>query len=116
MVTLPSAVEAAEVKAWIEDPARLEYLRGVFSTTTRFGQLQGVAATVAGRNVYLRFKCSTGDAMGMNVCARDPRWFSWLFQITHSAVLPCARPFPSSFLFSGLDGDEHLAICREGST
>lgn len=59
-----------QVKEWIELPERLEYLRSVFSTTTRFGYLQSVNATVAGRNVYLRFKCSTGDAMGMNMVGK----------------------------------------------
>jgi hydroxymethylglutaryl-CoA reductase (NADPH) len=59
-----------QVKHWVEDPERLEYLRSVFSTTTRYGSLQNVAATVAGRNVYLRFKCSTGSAMGMNMVGK----------------------------------------------
>ena len=38
-----------------------------FNSTTSFGRLESIDATVAGRNVYLRFACMSGDAMGMNM-------------------------------------------------
>lgn len=34
------------------------------------GKLQGLMSTVAGRNVYLRFNCFAGDAMGMNMVSK----------------------------------------------
>ncbi|KNC73882.1 hydroxymethylglutaryl-coenzyme A reductase [Sphaeroforma arctica JP610] len=70
VVTMPTVVHAAHLKKWIEEPQRIDYLREVFSSTTRFGKLQKVDATVAGRHVYLRFSCSTGDAMGMNMVGK----------------------------------------------
>lgn len=81
--------EAAAVRAWTEDPAnfaRLQVRRtqprsprapgvahggarvqNAFKSTSRFGQLASMRTTVAGRNVFLRFRCTTGDAMGMNM-------------------------------------------------
>ena len=38
--------------------------------TSRFAKLQGVKCALAGRNLYMRFNCSTGDAMGMNMVSK----------------------------------------------
>lgn len=38
--------------------------------SSRFGRLQGIKCAMAGKNVYLRFTCSTGDAMGMNMVSK----------------------------------------------
>jgi hydroxymethylglutaryl-CoA reductase (NADPH) len=38
--------------------------------SSRFGKLQGINCALAGRNVYIRFTCSTGDAMGMNMVSK----------------------------------------------
>jgi len=35
--------------------------------SSRFGKLQGIQCALAGRNLYMRFTSSTGDAMGMNM-------------------------------------------------
>ena len=67
---LPSAVAAADFAKWIEDPDRFELLSRLFSETTRFGKFHSVKATVAGRNVFLRVRCTTGDAMGMNMVGK----------------------------------------------
>jgi len=37
---------------------------------TRFARLQSISCALAGRNVYIRFRCSTGDAMGMNMVSK----------------------------------------------
>ena len=38
--------------------------------SSRFGRLQGIHCALAGRNLYIRFTCSTGDAMGMNMVSK----------------------------------------------
>ena len=45
----------------------LSFLQEAFNSTTNYGRLNSVDATIAGRNVYLRFCCMSGDAMGMNM-------------------------------------------------
>jgi hydroxymethylglutaryl-CoA reductase (NADPH) len=38
--------------------------------SSRFGRLQNIKCTIAGKNLYMRFSCSTGDAMGMNMVSK----------------------------------------------
>jgi hydroxymethylglutaryl-CoA reductase (NADPH) len=65
-----SARRAAQAKLWIEDSANMLKLKSAFESTTSFGKLIGIAPTVAGKNVYLRLKCFSGDAMGMNMVSK----------------------------------------------
>ncbi|CAL5001231.1 unnamed protein product [Urochloa decumbens] len=67
---LPTARRAAEVRAFLEDPANFETLSMVFNRSSRFARLQGVQCAMAGRNLYMRFTSSTGDAMGMNMISK----------------------------------------------
>lgn len=66
-VRLKSAKDAALLKIWCEERENFEKLKSAFESTTSFGKLEGLGVTVAGRNVYLRLRCFSGDAMGMNV-------------------------------------------------
>lgn len=38
--------------------------------SSRFGRLQSIQCAIAGKNLYMRFRCSTGDAMGMNMVSK----------------------------------------------
>ncbi|KAJ1269136.1 hypothetical protein BS78_07G187700 [Paspalum vaginatum] len=67
---LPTARRAAELKAFLEDPDNFDTLSMVFNRSSRFARLQGVQCAMAGRNLYMRFTCSTGDAMGMNMVSK----------------------------------------------
>jgi hypothetical protein len=67
---LPNAMRAAEVKKWVEIRDNYIVLETAFNSTTNFGRLDSVDATVAGRNVFLRFCCMSGDAMGMNMVSK----------------------------------------------
>ena len=68
VLELESACAAADFAA--EIPELLESMKEWFATQTNFGKLESVTPTVAGRYVYLRFRASTGDAMGMNMVGK----------------------------------------------
>ncbi|XP_010927300.1 3-hydroxy-3-methylglutaryl-coenzyme A reductase 3-like [Elaeis guineensis] len=70
VVRLPSARRAAELVAFVEEPTNFETLAVVFNRSSRFARLQGIQCALAGRNLYMRFSCSTGDAMGMNMVSK----------------------------------------------
>lgn len=65
-----SAEHAATVKAWVDEPSNFDELRQAFESTTRFGKLLRIETSLAGRQLFLRFVCSTGDAMGMNMVSK----------------------------------------------
>uniref|UniRef100_A0A7N0UYL9 3-hydroxy-3-methylglutaryl coenzyme A reductase n=1 Tax=Kalanchoe fedtschenkoi TaxID=63787 RepID=A0A7N0UYL9_KALFE len=70
VVRFGSAKRAAELKFFLEDPMNFEMLALVFNKSSRFGRLQSVKCAIAGKNLYMRFSCSTGDAMGMNMVSK----------------------------------------------
>ncbi|KAK9944440.1 hypothetical protein M0R45_010010 [Rubus argutus] len=70
VVRFNSAKRAAELKFFMEDPDNYETISTVFNKSSRFGRLQTVKCAVAGKNLYMRFCCSTGDAMGMNMVSK----------------------------------------------
>lgn len=67
---MTSAMQAAELKAWCEQGENLALLRDAFASTSRFGRLQSLDVHVAGRNAFMRFRCASGDAMGMNMVSK----------------------------------------------
>jgi len=69
-VRMPSAMRAAAMKKWVEIRENYKRLEEAFNSTTNFGKLQSIDCTVAGRNIYLRFCCMSGDAMGMNMVSK----------------------------------------------
>ncbi|XP_057862642.2 3-hydroxy-3-methylglutaryl-coenzyme A reductase 1 [Cryptomeria japonica] len=70
VVRFQSAKRAAELKFFIEDPANSDILSDIFNRTSRFARLQGIKCAIAGKNLYMRFSCFTGDAMGMNMVSK----------------------------------------------
>ncbi|KAK9948210.1 hypothetical protein M0R45_003797 [Rubus argutus] len=70
VVRFNSAVRAAELKFFLEDPENFDSLAIVFNRSSRFAKLQGIKCAIAGKNLYMRFTCSTGDAMGMNMVSK----------------------------------------------
>ncbi|KAL6561986.1 3-hydroxy-3-methylglutaryl-coenzyme A (HMG-CoA) reductase isozyme [Orobanche gracilis] len=70
VVRFGTAKRAAELKFFLEDPLNFEPLSLVFNSSSRFGRLQSIKCAIAGKNLYIRFSCSTGDAMGMNMVSK----------------------------------------------
>jgi len=70
VVRFATAKRAADLKYYIEDPNNSENLSLIFNRTSRFAKLQGLQCGIAGRNLYIRFSCFTGDAMGMNMVSK----------------------------------------------
>lgn len=70
VVRFSSAARAAELKFFVEDPLNFDTLAVVFNRSSRFAKLQRIQCSIAGKNVYMRFTCSTGDAMGMNMVSK----------------------------------------------
>ena len=55
---------------YIEDPNNFDTLSILFNSTSRFTKLQGIKCALAGRNLYICFKFSTWNAMGMNTVSK----------------------------------------------
>ncbi|XP_020203785.1 3-hydroxy-3-methylglutaryl-coenzyme A reductase 1 [Cajanus cajan] len=70
VVRFSSAKRASQLKFFLEDPLNFDTLALVFNRSSRFARLQGIHCAMAGKNAYLRFTCSTGDAMGMNMVSK----------------------------------------------
>ena len=87
LVRTHSLKESAELKAWVEAPANFARIAAAFDSTSRFAKLQKVQCATAGRNVYIRFKALSGDAMGMNMITKGVSAALELFR----AVFPGMR-------------------------
>ncbi|XP_071697489.1 3-hydroxy-3-methylglutaryl-coenzyme A reductase 3-like [Rutidosis leptorrhynchoides] len=70
VVRFGTAKRAADLKFFLEEPLNFETLASVFNKSSRFGRLQTIRCAIAGKNLYIRFTCSTGDAMGMNMVSK----------------------------------------------
>lgn len=70
VVRFGTAKRAADLKFFLEDPLHFDTLSLVFNRSSRFGRLQSIKCAIAGKNLYMRFCCSTGDAMGMNMVSK----------------------------------------------
>ncbi|XP_058751538.1 3-hydroxy-3-methylglutaryl coenzyme A reductase 2-B-like isoform X2 [Vicia villosa] len=70
VVRFSSAKRAAQLKIYLEDPLNFDALSLTFNKSSRFARLQSIQPAIAGKNLYIRFCCSTGDAMGMNMVSK----------------------------------------------
>ena len=68
LVTLPTLKELINLKEWIKD--NFDILKKSFESTTKYGKLISIEPKIFGLNMYIRFKSTTGDAMGMNIISK----------------------------------------------
>ncbi|XP_068622301.1 3-hydroxy-3-methylglutaryl-coenzyme A reductase [Battus philenor] len=69
-VRLPNVVRAHECRQWLDQPDNYALVKDAFDSTSRFAKLQEVHVGVDGATLYLRFRATTGDAMGMNMVSK----------------------------------------------
>lgn len=69
-VRFPNVVRAHECRQWIDNKENYELIKEAFDSTSRFARLQEVHIGVDGATLYLRFRATTGDAMGMNMVSK----------------------------------------------
>ncbi|KAL7792137.1 3-hydroxy-3-methylglutaryl-coenzyme A reductase [Trichoderma ceciliae] len=61
---------AGAAKLWLDSEEGQTTMRNAFNSTSRFARLQSMKTAIAGTNLYIRFKTTTGDAMGMNMISK----------------------------------------------
>ncbi|KOS46691.1 hypothetical protein ACN38_g2362 [Penicillium nordicum] len=61
---------AGAAKIWLDSDVGQTVMKEAFNSTSRFARLKSMRTTIAGTNLYIRFKTTTGDAMGMNMISK----------------------------------------------
>ena len=61
---------AGAAKVWLDSEEGQKIMRNAFNSTSRFARLQSLRTALAGTYLYVRFKTTTGDAMGMNMISK----------------------------------------------
>ncbi|EGO51929.1 3-hydroxy-3-methylglutaryl-coenzyme A reductase [Neurospora tetrasperma FGSC 2508] len=61
---------AGAAKLWLDSEKGQSIMKKAFNSTSRFARLETMKTAMAGTNLYIRFKTTTGDAMGMNMISK----------------------------------------------
>ncbi|OSS52846.1 hypothetical protein B5807_02440 [Epicoccum nigrum] len=65
-----SLLRAGAAKNWLDSEEGQRTMADAFNSTSRFARLKALKSAIAGTNVYVRFRATTGDAMGMNMISK----------------------------------------------
>lgn len=69
-VGFKSLERAGSAKSWLDSEVGQTTMKEAFNLTSRFARLQEMDSVLAGTNLFIRFKASTADAMGMNMISK----------------------------------------------
>lgn len=69
-VSFETLERAGAAKHWLDSEEGQTTMKKAFDSTSRFARLQHMKTALAGTNLYIRFKTTTGDAMGMNMISK----------------------------------------------
>lgn len=69
-VSFPSLARAGACKLWLDSEEGQKTIKKAFNSTSRFARLQHIKTAIAGTLLFIRFKTTTGDAMGMNMISK----------------------------------------------
>ncbi|EAT83095.2 hypothetical protein SNOG_09830 [Parastagonospora nodorum SN15] len=65
-----SLTRAGAAKNWLDSDEGQKTMKDAFNSTSRFARLRSMKSAIAGTNIYVRFRATTGDAMGMNMISK----------------------------------------------
>lgn len=69
-VAFRNLARAGAAKIWLDSEDGQRTMKKAFNSTSRFARLQSMKTALAGTYLYIRFKTTTGDAMGMNMISK----------------------------------------------
>lgn len=69
-VSFDTLERAGAAKLWLDSEKGQSIMKKAFNSTSRFARLETMKTAMAGTNLYIRFKTTTGDAMGMNMISK----------------------------------------------
>lgn len=69
-VSFPSLARAGACKLWLDSDEGQRSVKRAFDLTLRFARLHSVKTAIAGTLLFIRFRTTTGDAMGMNMISK----------------------------------------------
>ncbi|KAI9888730.1 MAG: 3-hydroxy-3-methylglutaryl-coenzyme A (HMG-CoA) reductase isozyme [Vezdaea aestivalis] len=69
-VSFANLHRAGAAKIWLDSEPGQQAMKKAFNSTSRFARLQSLKTALAGTYLYIRFKTTTGDAMGMNMISK----------------------------------------------
>ncbi|CAN6626533.1 3-hydroxy-3-methylglutaryl-coenzyme A reductase 1 [Trichomonascus vanleenenianus] len=69
-VAFTSLTRAGAAKIWLDSEEGLRSIKKAFDSTSRFARLQSIKTALAGTLLFIRFRTTTGDAMGMNMISK----------------------------------------------
>ncbi|EJS42513.1 hmg1p [Saccharomyces arboricola H-6] len=70
VVRFPTLKRSGACKIWIDSEEGQNSIKKAFNSTSRFARLQHVQTCLAGDLLFIRFRTTTGDAMGMNMISK----------------------------------------------
>lgn len=69
-VRFPSLARSGACKIWLDSEEGQNKIKKAFNSTSRFARLQHIQTALAGDLLFIRFRTTTGDAMGMNMISK----------------------------------------------
>jgi hydroxymethylglutaryl-CoA reductase (NADPH) len=69
-VSFDTLERAGAAKLWLDSEVGQSTMKRAFNSTSNYARLRGMKTAIAGTYLYIRFKCTTGDAMGMNMISK----------------------------------------------
>ncbi|SCU80958.1 LANO_0B01618g1_1 [Lachancea nothofagi CBS 11611] len=69
-VRFPTLTRSGACKIWIDSEEGQNKVKKAFNSTSRFARLQHCQTALAGDLLFIRFRTTTGDAMGMNMISK----------------------------------------------